>query len=81
MRRSSTFGIGFAPEEDSRARSIADGNDLGATLGTGSWTLPYPSTVVIGTDGVVRFVDVHPDWMVRTESTTILDVVHNLKGD
>jgi peroxiredoxin len=72
------FGIGFAPDEAEQERSRQDGNDLGARLGTGGWTLPYPTTVVIGQDGVVRLVDVHPNWMVRTQAATIIDVVRNL---
>jgi peroxiredoxin len=73
-----SFGIGFAPAEEARARSRAEGHDLGATLGTGSWTLPYPTAVVIDTDGLVTFVDVHPNWMVRTLASTIVDEVRRI---
>jgi peroxiredoxin len=72
------FGIGFAPDEKARERSRTEGHDLAETLGTGSWTLPYPTSVVIGTDGVATFVDVHPNWMVRTSASTILDQVRKL---
>ena len=72
------FGIGFAPDEQGRAESIAAGTDWGAILGTGNWTLPYPTAVVIGRDAVVRFADVHPNWMIRTQAATILDAVRNL---
>jgi hypothetical protein len=34
--------------------------------------------VVIDIDGVVRFADVHPDWMVRTEAETVIDAVRAL---
>lgn len=73
-----SFGIGFAPDEEARERSRAEGHDLGATLGTGSWTLPYPTAVVIDTAGVATFVDVHPNWMVRTLASTILDEVRKI---
>jgi len=72
------LGIGFAPDDDARARTLAAGNDLGAILGTGSWTLPYPTAIVIDRDGVVRFADVHPDWMVRTEADAIIEAVQAL---
>jgi peroxiredoxin len=75
-----TFGIGFAPDEAGRAESVANGTDWGAVLGTGSWTLPYPTALVIGSDAVVRFADVHPNWMIRTQAATILDVVRNLEA-
>jgi peroxiredoxin len=72
------FGIGFAPDEAGRAQSIAGGTDWGAILGTGNWTLPYPTAVVIGRDGVVRFADIHPNWMIRTQAAAILDAVRAL---
>jgi peroxiredoxin len=73
-----TFGLGFAPDEDGRERSRTQGHDLEATLGADSWTLPYPTAVVIGTDGVATFVDVHPNWMVRTLAATIVDEVRKI---
>jgi peroxiredoxin len=72
------FGIGFAPDEAGRAESLAGGTDWGAILGSGDWTLPYPTAVVIGRDGVVRFADIHPNWMIRTQADTILDAVRKL---
>jgi peroxiredoxin len=69
------LGLGFAPDDQAQQRSRAEGQDLGATLGTGSWTLPYPTAVVIDTDGIATYVDVHPNWMIRTPASTILDEV------
>ncbi|ONH59787.1 alkyl hydroperoxide reductase [Frankia sp. CcI49] len=74
------FGIGFAPDEEAREESRRKGADLGAILGTGEWTLPYPTVVVIDQDRTVRFADVHPDWMVRTESSAVLAAVRPLVG-
>ena len=31
-----------------------------------------PTIVVVGPDRVVRFADVHPDWLVRTEADAVL---------
>ncbi len=73
-----SIGIAFAPDDDERARAIAAGNDLGATLGTGRWELPYPTTIVLDRTGVVRLVDVHPNWMVRTSEGEILNTVKAL---
>lgn len=48
------------------------------TLGTdleqvnGSWELVHPAVVVVGQDRVLRFVDVHPDFVTRTEPADIL---------
>lgn len=74
------FGIAFSPSEEERSRQRQEGKDLGAVLGAGNWDLPYPTAVVIGQDQVVRFADAHPDWMVRTESETIIDAVRALSS-
>ncbi|MFB9683905.1 peroxiredoxin-like family protein [Amycolatopsis plumensis] len=48
------------------------------TLGTdleqvnGSWDLVHPAVVVAGQDRVIRFIDVHPDFVTRTEPADIL---------
>jgi peroxiredoxin len=72
------FGITFAPTPDAQARALAKGSDLGTELGTGTWELPMPAVVVIDADRVVRFADVHPDWLVRTEAGPVIDAVRAL---
>jgi peroxiredoxin len=72
------FGITFAPTPQARARTLANGGDLGAELGDGSWELPMPTVVVIDANRVVRFADVHPDWLVRTEADVVIDAVRAL---
>ncbi|MEU0536582.1 peroxiredoxin-like family protein [Amycolatopsis tolypomycina] len=48
------------------------------TLGTdleqvnGSWELVHPAVVVVDRDRVIRFIDVHPDFVTRTEPADIL---------
>jgi peroxiredoxin len=46
---------------------------IGEATGTGTWELPQPTALVIGTDGRVLFVDVSPDWLDRTEAAAIVD--------
>jgi peroxiredoxin len=72
------FGITFTSSATARAHARSKGSDLGATLGTGKWELPMPTVVVIGPGRVVRFADVHPDWLVRTEAGPVLDAVRSL---
>jgi peroxiredoxin len=72
------FGIGFEPAEEDREKQRLAGKDIGAILGTGNWKFPYPTALVIDQDRVVQFADIHPDWMVRTESDAILDAVRSL---
>ncbi len=72
------FGITFTASAASQAQARAHGTDLGQVLGTGQWELPMPTIVVIGQDRVVRFADVHPDWLVRTEAAEVIEAVRPL---
>jgi hypothetical protein len=54
---------------------LSRNSPIGDVTGTGTWELPKPTVLVIGTDRVVRFVDVSPDWLVRTEAGPILEAV------
>jgi peroxiredoxin len=72
------FGITFTASAASQAHVRARGSDLGEALGTGRWELPMPTVVVVDQNRVVRFADVHPDWLVRTEAETVIDAVRPL---
>jgi peroxiredoxin len=72
------FGIAFTSSPESRAHARAKGGDLGAELGTGQWELPMPTVVVVGQDRVVAFADVAPDWLVRTETETVIGAVREV---
>lgn len=49
---------------------------IGEVIGTHTWTLPQPTVILADGDGRVRFVEVSPDWLKRTESDTILQAVN-----
>ncbi|WP_410637276.1 peroxiredoxin-like family protein [Amycolatopsis sp. lyj-346] len=44
----------------------------------GTWELVHPAVVVADRDRVLRYVDVHPDFVTRTEPAEILEVVKSL---
>lgn len=69
------FGILYSYDEPSRQAALSRNSPIGDVTGTGTWELPKPTVLVIGTDRVVRFVDVSPDWLVRTEAGPILEAV------
>ena len=66
------FGIVFSPTAEAKANAEAKGSNLAETTGTGTWELPMPAVIVIGQDGVIRYADVSPDWLRRTEAEDIL---------
>ena len=72
------LGILYSFDEASRNAALAKGSSIGETTGTGTWELPQPTVVVIAQDGTVAFVEVSPDWLVRTEAEPVLQVVERL---
>ncbi|MGK6315791.1 peroxiredoxin-like family protein [Neorhizobium sp. DT-125] len=72
------FGILYSFDEPSKQSSIASGSPIGEVTGTGTWELPMPATIVIDETGRVRFADVSPDWLVRTEPGDVIDAVRKL---
>lgn len=72
------FGILYTFDEASKQSSLASGKPIGEVTGTGTWELPQPTAVVIGRNRVVRFADVHPDWLLRSEAEPILAAVAGL---
>ncbi|MCM2475005.1 AhpC/TSA family protein [Rhizobium sp. CG5] len=74
------FGIVYAFDEPSRRQSLQSGSSIGEVTGTGTWELPMPAVVVIDQSAVVRFADVSPDWLVRTEPTDVVAAVRDLES-
>lgn len=72
------LGILYTADEASQAAQRAKGGFIGDTTGTGTWELPQPAVVVIDHERVVRFVDVSPDWLVRTEADPVLQAVRDI---
>ncbi|CAN5174492.1 peroxiredoxin-like family protein [soil metagenome] len=51
---------------------------IGDLTGTGTAEFPQPAVILIDSDRKVRFVDVSPDWLIRTEAPALLAAVHRL---
>jgi hypothetical protein len=75
-----SVGLGFTSNAASQAYARAKGSDLPSIIGTGTWELPMPTVLVVDRGRVVRFVDVTPDWMARTEAEPVLEAVRQLAG-
>jgi peroxiredoxin len=69
------LGILYTFDEASRKSAMQNGRPIGEVTGTGTWELPMPTALVVDQDRVVRFADVHPDWLLRTEAEPLLDAV------
>jgi peroxiredoxin len=53
-------------------------NDLPALNADPSWTLPMPARYVIGTDGVIAYAEVNPDYTQRPDPSELLPVLDKL---
>ena len=73
------LGILYTFDQASQQASVASGKPIGEVTGTGTWELPMPTVLVIDRQRTVRFVDVAPDWLVRTEAEPILAAVEALQ--
>ncbi|WP_181775161.1 peroxiredoxin-like family protein [Amycolatopsis pittospori] len=52
--------------------------DVEKINGAQEWELPYPTVLVVDGDGVIRFIDVHPDYTTRTAPADVLAAVKAL---
>jgi peroxiredoxin len=72
------LGLRFKLPEDLKAIYLSFGIDLAAHNGEGSWMLPMPGRFVIDRGGIVRAVDVDPDYQYRPEPQKTVDDVKAL---
>lgn len=70
------FGITFSQGEVPAGQPTPGW--IGELTGTGTAEFPQPAVIIIHNDRTVRFVDVSPDWLVRTEAPEILAAVRQL---
>jgi peroxiredoxin len=73
------LGLRFKLPEDLKQVYLSFGNDLSVRNGEDSWTLPMPGRFVIDRTGIVRAVDVDPDYRYRPEPQKTIDDVKALK--
>ncbi|MBB5853584.1 peroxiredoxin-like family protein [Amycolatopsis umgeniensis] len=52
--------------------------DVEKINGSAEWELPYPTVLVVDGEGVIRYIDVHPDYTTRTDPADILAAVKAL---
>jgi peroxiredoxin len=69
------LGLRFTLPDDLKGVYLSFGNDLAVRNGEGSWTLPMPGRFVIDRGGIVRTVDVDPDYEKRPEPQKTVDDV------
>jgi peroxiredoxin len=72
------LGVTTAPTQDAQAAQRVIGVDLSDLNADGSDGLPMPTVVIVDATGVIRWIDVHPNYTTRTEVGEILAALHAL---
>jgi peroxiredoxin len=74
------FGIRFALPDYLVELYKGFGNDLPAVNNDPSWVLPMPARYVIGSDGIIAYSEVNPDYTQRPDPSELLPVLDRLKS-
>lgn len=72
------FGLVFTLPEPLQELYTSFGLDLPRFNGNDSWTLPLPGRFVVGTDGIIKNREVHPDYTRRPEPAEIPELLSSL---
>lgn len=73
------FGIVFQLPPDLRDVYRSFGTDLARFNGDDSWTLPMPGRFVIDQRGILRHVDISPDYTIRPDPAETVAVLKSLR--
>ena len=74
------FGIRFALQDYLIELYKSFKNDLPAFNDDPAWVLPMPARFVIGTDGIIAYAEVNPDYTQRPDPSELLPVLDGLNA-
>jgi len=74
------FGIRFSLSEELIGLYKSFKSDLPAFNDDPSWVLPMPARYVIGSDGVIAYAEVNPDYTQRPDPSELLPVLDRLRA-
>ncbi len=66
------FGLAFRVSDELNERYLGYGIDLERASGENHHVLPAPATYIIGTDGIINFAYINPDYKVRLHPDVLL---------
>jgi peroxiredoxin len=73
------LGVLTAPSDAARGAQRALGLDLPEANADGTARLPMPTVVILDGAGIIRWIDVHPDYTTRSEVADIIDALRALE--
>jgi peroxiredoxin len=72
------LGVLTAPTDAARTAQRALGLELSEANADGTHGVPMPTVVIVDGAGIIRWIDVHPNYTTRTEVADILDALSAL---
>ena len=66
------FGLAFRVDDELNERYLSYDIDLEKASGENHHVLPAPATYIIGTDGIINFAYINPDYKVRLHPNVLL---------
>jgi peroxiredoxin len=72
------LGILSAPTDDVRRARILTGLNVASANADGTDNVPKPTVVLVDASGTIRWIDVRPNYALRSEPLRILNAVENL---
>jgi peroxiredoxin len=72
------FGIRFALPDYLIEVYAGFGNNLAVVNDDPAWVLPMPARYVVGTDGIIAYSEVNPDYTQRPDPSELLPVLDRL---
>lgn len=74
------YGLTYEFSDGFRELYTGFGIDLAEYNGDDSWRLPIPARFIVDGDGVIRYAEADPDYMIRPEPEDTLEAVRELAG-
>jgi len=74
------FGVRFALPDYLVELYKSFNNDLPLINGDPAWVLPMPARYVIGTDGIIAYAEVNPDYTQRPDPSELLPVLDRVRA-
>ena len=69
------LGVLTAPSDAARAAQRMLGLELSEANADGTHALPMPTVAIVDSAGIIRWIDVHPNYTTRTEVADIVDAL------
>jgi peroxiredoxin len=75
------FGLAFHVNDEMNKRLLSFDIDLEKASGETHHVLPAPATYIIGSDGIINFAYINPDYKVRLHPDVLLAAAHAYNSD